>query len=135
MCHHHIYSREIRDGVLGDRFGAWSALVVGIVAVLVALVREGPVARFGLVGGCVDQRFINKVLELSKPGKTEGVGNGELKHAFSLAPFFNVNECTPSSRYVTPAALALSPIHISLALSGNVSSGSFGLRICCPFLV
>ena len=86
--------------------------MVGIVGALVAPVGKGPVARFGLVGGCVDLRFVDEVLELSKPGKTEGVGNGELKHTFSLAAFFNVNECTPSSRYVTPAALALSYPHI-----------------------
>jgi hypothetical protein len=54
MCHHHIDSGEVRDGVFSDGGSVGCRLVGGVVAVLVAEVGEGVVAEFGLVGGRVD---------------------------------------------------------------------------------
>jgi hypothetical protein len=54
MCHHHIDSREVGDGVFSDGGSVGCRLVGGVVAVLVAEVGEGVVAEFGLVGGRVD---------------------------------------------------------------------------------
>lgn len=54
MGHHDIDVRVVRDRVLGDGFGIWSALVGGIVTVFISIVRKCPAAKLGLIGRCID---------------------------------------------------------------------------------
>jgi hypothetical protein len=129
MRHHYIDGGKVRDGVLSDRDSIWGSLMGGVIAVLVSEVGEGVVAEFRLVGGSVDLYHRNVSL---------AIAHVELRsmreRTRSFAPFFSVNECTPSSRYVTPAALAFAPVHISLACTGTCGSGCFNICMYCPFL-
>lgn len=52
--HHKVYRWEVGDRVGGNGDGKRGAEVRRVVAVLIAPVGEGPVAKFGLVRGSVD---------------------------------------------------------------------------------
>lgn len=59
MGHHDIDVGEVWDRVFGDRFGIRRAVVRRVVAVFIAKVREGIVAEFWLVRGCVDLEVVS----------------------------------------------------------------------------
>jgi hypothetical protein len=52
--HHDIYGWEIRNRVLGNRFGVWRALMRRIISVFISEIREGPVAELRLIRRRVD---------------------------------------------------------------------------------
>ena len=54
MGHHDIDVGEARNGVVGDRFGIWGALVGRIVTIFISIVRKCPTAKLRLIGRCID---------------------------------------------------------------------------------